>query len=151
MFPWRYGDAPSESEDSFVLARANAFASKAAFPTSAKRIAPDAPVVGFLGPSSGLPKSAQLAGRGTAKLLEWNPASRHTFPPVPPPHHRPPWGFNPDTILAIPQLLAASMNYTRPPQATATYISDPVFSLTQHTPCLPHEEADATHQDAETA
>ena len=80
MIPWRYGnDAKIETEDSFIFCRIDAFASKAlltiggrilSFPTPifasdpAVIIRVGDPVSGFLEPSPGDSKSAQLTGWG---------------------------------------------------------------------------------------
>ena len=68
--PWLFGASTSETEDSYIFVRIQAFLSKAVFahaPAVCLRVG--LPVVGFLEPSSGSAKSAQLVGwlgRGSA-------------------------------------------------------------------------------------
>ena len=100
--PWRYGDSPDGREDSFMFAKVQAFAGKAAFSTPAKRVALGEPVVGFLEPSAGLSKSAHLVVWDAAPLLGWKLSYSHTRPPSP-------WDLNPDTLYVIPQLAATNL------------------------------------------
>ena len=143
MFPWRYGDAPSEKDYIFIYATVQAFGAKAAFPTDAKRITLGSPVVGFSEPSSGLSQSDQLVGRNTDQLADWQLTSAHTLPPSP-------WDLNHDTAFATPQMDGGNLNYTRLSHATFTYLASPVFSQTQHTVACPPEEDRATQKNADS-
>ena len=92
LFPWRFGDLRQlETRDSFIFARVIAFASTAAFSAAACRVSVGEPVVGFLQPSSGDSRSAQLVGWHTCSLQDWQLTAGNTLPPSP-------WDLCSDTL-----------------------------------------------------
>ena len=134
LIPWRYGnDTSREKEDSFTFPRINAFASKVLLtlggggyfvytpifaPDPAVIIRVGDPVSGFLGPSPGESKSAQLTGWGKTDVLTWQGASLETHPRYScfssvlstsslifqlfPLFPASPWGLNPTTSSVYP-------------------------------------------------
>ena len=95
MFPWRFSDIRRlETQDSFIFARVIAFASTAALPAAAVRIAVGEPVVGFIQPTSGDSRSAQLVGWHPCSLSDWQLMAGNTLPPSP-------WDLCSDTLFVF--------------------------------------------------
>ena len=67
MIPWRFGTAVGESSCSYLWVRIQAFISRAVFTSPVQVLAVGDPVVGYVEPSSGTSKSAQLS--------IWSPAA----------------------------------------------------------------------------
>ena len=65
QIPWRFGNSPAETTASHIFVRVQAFVSRAAFTSPVQRLAVGDPVVGYLEPTNGPSKSAQL--------VSWSP------------------------------------------------------------------------------
>ena len=120
-FPWRFVDSPIETADSFIHARVQAFASRADLPNADVRVAIGQSVVGFLEPSSGDAKSAQLVGWDLCPLLDWELRAANTLPDSP-------CELNSDVLYVLPQVSAATFSYCRFPNAGFTYLAASVVS-----------------------
>ena len=71
MLPVRFGEDPAETAESCAYARVQAFASRSAFQTPARRIRIGDPVLGFPEPISGGASSAHLTGWDVTDMLTW--------------------------------------------------------------------------------
>ena len=105
--PWKYGSTSAEKDNSWMLARVQAFVSKSLFSAPAQVVKLGSCVYGFLEPSNGASRSCQLVGWDVCTLDFWRSASASTIPPN--------WEFNMDAIFCLPQLSAQNFEYTRFP------------------------------------
>ena len=95
MFPWRFSDLHQlEQRDSFLFTRVIAFASTAAFSAASCRVCVGEPVVGYLQPTSGDSRSAQLVGWHPCSLNDWQLMAGNALPPSP-------WDICIDTLYII--------------------------------------------------
>ena len=77
-----------------MFARVIAIASAAAFSAASCLVCVGEPVVGFLQPTSGESRSAQLFGWRPCSLFDWQLMAGNTLPPSP-------WGLNSDIIFVV--------------------------------------------------
>ena len=71
MLPVRFGEDTAETADIFAYARVQAFASRSAFQTPARRVVIGDHVVSFLEPTPGGASSAQLTGWDVTDMPTW--------------------------------------------------------------------------------
>ena len=125
--PWKYGSTSAETENSWTYARVQAFVSKSLFSTPAQVVKGficresifsfswhihclGTCVTGFIEPSSGDSKSAQLVGWDVCSFDHWRAMAGTTVPNN--------WEFNMDAIFVLPQLSGTNFDYTRLPHVS---------------------------------
>ena len=74
--PWRFGTTIAENANSFVHVRIEAFVSKAIFRTAIQVLKVGESVVGYVEPTNGGPKGAQLFSWETREWITRPPFSR---------------------------------------------------------------------------
>ena len=129
-----------------MYARAQAFASRAAFGTPARRVGIGDPVAGFLEPTSGGATSAQMVGWDVTSMLNWPLTSavwgipRFAKKPAPPLQRASPIRRGTSPLLRcmymVPQMVASDLSYARFPHSAYTYVAAPLFSDAIPSTCL---------------
>ena len=127
--PWRFGSSQAETRASFVWVRINAFISKALFTTPVRALQVGEPIVGFVEPTNGDSKSAQLVSWSPTDLDTWRCQAAASFPNY--------WETHVDALFPIPQLHSANFEYLRPPHLHAGIFVAPHLSTVLSTPSNP--------------
>ena len=135
MVPWRVGNTPGETQNSFIFVRLQAFISKAFFRTPVQVLAVGDPVVGYVEPTNGDSRSAQIVSWGPVGLVTseihfvicdgshspdlefWARTS-----PVTLPNH---FEVHTDAIYPLPQLHSHNFDYLRVPHLNVGVFSAP--------------------------
>ena len=144
MIPWRFGLTAQEYGASHLFCRVQAFISRAIFPTAVAVVSVGDPIVGFIEPTNGGPKSAQLVSWSVCvarnipsfplmlfpRALEtW----RITAPATPPTY----WELHQDPLYVVPQLHGLHFSYLRAPHLNVGVFEAPPLNFVLTVPSNP--------------
>ena len=117
--PWRYGDSVTEVTDIFIFARCVSFVSRSACASPAVCVRLGGVVSGFIGPTNGGPKLAQLVGWELSSVELRSACSPNTSPTAS-------LGGEWRGHFAIPHLAGGNFAYGRLPRANFAFFWHPV-------------------------